>query len=135
MLMGYLSPSELVWDWLQNLIMRKTIASLVLLVFLAGISAPAALALVPASPHECCHRKEPHCHHSGELSFNARATCQRDCCSSITASQSAQPSPSISYLHSELVQRLPKLQAEIRSQSPTSGSRSVRAPPLSSQFA
>ena len=70
--------------------MSRLTASLLLVVLLAGVFAPAATTLSSEPPHACCARKTPHCHHSGtnsETSLNSRSCAQHNCCRSVAASQ------------------------------------------------
>jgi hypothetical protein len=70
--------------------MSRLTASLLLVVLLAGVFAPAATALSPEPPHACCLRKTPHCHHSettSERSLQSRSCAQHSCCRSVAGSQ------------------------------------------------
>jgi|SRR5207248_4039832 hypothetical protein len=70
--------------------MSRLTASFLLVVLLAGVFAPAATALSADTPHACCVRKTPHCHHSetsSETSLHSRSCAQHSCCRSVAGSQ------------------------------------------------
>src|SRR5581483_729311 len=80
-----------VWDGVgPTWFMNRLTASLLLIVLLVGVLAPAGAALSSEPPHACCVRKTPHCHHSNpdsEISVRARVCARHNCCRPLTASQ------------------------------------------------
>jgi hypothetical protein len=73
--------------------MQRLIASSLLVVFLAGILAPAAMALSQDLPHACCLRKASHCHGDvqAEPALSSGGCAQHSCCRSLAVRQWAQP--------------------------------------------
>ena len=113
--------------------MRRLTASWLLVVLLAGVFAPASMALAPDSAHACCARKTPHCHHSpadSETSFRSRACAQHTCCRSVAVSPWAQTGPRHTYgplVSTQLV--IFPVQIFYRT-ADLAGFHSVRAPPF-----
>jgi len=114
--------------------MQRLIAKLLFLVFVSGTLVPAALAFVPAAEHQCCRRKQPHCHHSNELSFSSRSS-DHDCCRSLTRDQWSQPRPRVSPCAAEMTRPLVSLRIDAGPSLAKADSQPVRAPPQSLPFA
>jgi hypothetical protein len=68
--------------------MHRLIARLLLILLLAGIFAPVALAITAPAPHTCCMRKPVHEQGSHDSEFQGPpACCNHDCCRPLTVSQ------------------------------------------------
>lgn len=72
--------------------MHRLIASSLLVVILAGIFAPAAMALSQESPHACCLRKQSHCRDGvqADPALSSGGCAQHSCCQTLTGRQWAQ---------------------------------------------
>jgi hypothetical protein len=112
--------------------MSRVTASLLLVVLLAGVLAPAAAALAPDFPHACCARKTPHCHHSqdsSETSVRSRTCAQHSCCRSVAVSPWAQTGPRHTYeAVASMGLAILRVQISYRT-ADLAGFHSVRAPP------
>jgi hypothetical protein len=68
--------------------MHRLTARLLLILLLAGIFTPVALALTAPMPHACCMRKPMHEPGSQDSEFHAPpGCCNHDCCRPLTVSQ------------------------------------------------
>jgi hypothetical protein len=75
--------------------MRRLTARFVLILLLASLFAPVALAISAPPPHACCMRKPVHDRASHNSEFQVPpGCCQRDCCRPLTVSQWVHLSPS-----------------------------------------
>jgi hypothetical protein len=113
--------------------MQRLIASSLLVAFLAGIFAPAAMALSQDPSHACCLRKASHCHEGAqaEPSLSSGGCAQHSCCRSLAVRQWAQPALPLKLTEktsSELKTSPSKHRIEIAE---VAESHSGRAPPTS----
>src|SRR5512142_2819036 len=69
--------------------MQRLIASSLVVVFLAGIFSPAAMALSQDLPHACCVRKATHCHADVQAgpALSSGGCAQHSCCRSLALRQ------------------------------------------------
>ena len=67
-----------------------------LVLLLAGVFVPVALAITAPMPHACCMRKPMHEHGSQDSEFHAPpGCCNHDCCRPLTVSQWAELGPGV----------------------------------------
>lgn len=72
---------------LQNAIMHRLTARLLLVLVLVSIFAPVALAISAPPPHACCLRKPMHEHGSHGLEFQAVVCGHGNCCPPVTTAK------------------------------------------------
>ena len=73
--------------------MQRLCASVLLIVAIAGVFAPAALGLSLSSQHACCVRKTLHCHEGAvqaQSALSSGGCAQHSCCRSLAVRQWAQ---------------------------------------------
>jgi len=74
--------------------MHRLTARLLLILLLAGVFTPLALAITAPMPHACCMRKPMHDAGSHDSQFQAPPSCcDHDCCRPLTVSQWADVQP------------------------------------------
>jgi hypothetical protein len=111
--------------------LKRLIASSLLVVFLAGIFAPAAMALSPDPPHACCLRKASHCHEGvqAEPALSSGGCAQHSCCRSLAVRQWAQAALSLTLGEKTTAERRTSVLDSPLQRSEIADSHSGRAPP------
>ena len=80
--------------------MRRLTASFLMLLALAGILAPLAVAATAPPPHACCVRSAHHCNgpsasDPGQPNVSNTGCCNHDCCRAVTTAQWADAQPQV----------------------------------------
>jgi hypothetical protein len=111
--------------------MHRLIASSLLVVFLAGIFAPAAMALSQEPPHACCLRKASHCHEDvqAEPALSAGGCAQHNCCRSLAVRQWAQAALPLKLAEKRAAERTTSVPNDLLQRAEIGESHSGRAPP------
>jgi hypothetical protein len=111
--------------------MYRLTARLLLVLLLAGLFVPVAMAISAPLPHACCMRKAMHDHGSARGEVNAVGGQNRNCCPPATTAHWAELGSGIdSSVHRLLVCLSPDLQP-LRLTNQANALRPVRGPPLS----
>ena len=111
--------------------MHRLTARLLLVLLLAGIFVPVAMAVNAPLPHACCMRKPMRSHGAGSLELQAVGSQNHSCCPPITTAQWAElESGTDSNIHSPVAYAAPVLHAVLHSDY-TNSLQPVRGPPAS----
>jgi hypothetical protein len=112
--------------------MQRLIASSLLVVFLAGIFAPAAMALSQDPPHACCLRKASHCQGvQAEPALSSGGCAQHSCCRALAVRQWAQAALSLTLGEKTTAERRTSVLDSPLQRSEIADCHSGRAPPIS----
>jgi hypothetical protein len=110
--------------------MHRLTARLLLVLLLAGIFVPVAMAVTAPLPHACCMRKPMHNHGSGSRDLQAVGNENHNCCPPVTTAQWADLESGVdSNIHSPLAYLAPVSHAVLHSDYSNS-LQPVRGPPL-----
>ncbi len=115
-----------------KLLMRRTLATLLLIFAVAGTFAPMALAWSAPPPHACCVRAAHHCHDtiSGDgLTLRSTGCCNQDCSRAVSSARWAHPQPTAAPRVKQDASSLALSSHSLLIAAEFSGSRSTRAPP------
>ncbi len=111
--------------------MHRLTARLLLVLLLAGIFVPVAMAVSAPLPHACCMRKPMHSHGSSSRDLQAVGSQNRSCCPPVTTAHWAELESGLnSNIHSPLAYLAPVSHAVLHSDYSNS-LQPVRGPPLS----
>jgi hypothetical protein len=111
--------------------MYRLTARLLLVLLLAGMFVPVALAISAPLPHACCLRKPMHDHGSGSREIQAVAGQNRNCCPPVTTAHWADLGSGTNSSIHPLLASLPPDLYQVRPTHQPNALRPVRGPPLS----